>query len=54
MVIDPGFEPTVLAQMFSTLGSFRDRELPIDEDRVATLRAFFAEWRQELRRGRRR
>jgi predicted nucleotidyltransferase component of viral defense system len=47
-VIDPGFEPTVLAQMFATLRRFRDSELPIDEDRVRPLRAFFAEWERQL------
>lgn len=47
-VIDPGFDPEVLAQMFATLRRFRDAELPIDQVRVSTLRAFFAEWAEEL------
>lgn len=51
-MIDPGFEPSVLAQMFLTLGRFRDNNLPIDPNRVPALRRFFAAWANELTGGR--
>lgn len=49
-LIDPGFEPAVLAQMLATLTRFRDDELPVDRRRVPAVRAFFSEWAQELSR----
>ena len=47
-LIDPGFEPAVLAQMFTTLGRFRDDELPVDQDQIPAVREYFEDWRQEL------
>ena len=49
-LIDPGFEPAVLAQMFLTLGRFRDDELPVDHDQIPGLREYFTDWREELTR----
>jgi len=49
-LIDPGFEPAVLAQMFTTLRRFRDDELPVDQDQIPALRGYFEDWGQELAR----
>ncbi|MDZ7577056.1 MAG: nucleotidyl transferase AbiEii/AbiGii toxin family protein [Candidatus Nanopelagicales bacterium] len=48
--IDAGLEHRILADMMATLARFRDSEIPLDADEVPQLRAFFAEWRDELRR----
>jgi hypothetical protein len=36
--------------MLSTIGRFRDDELPVVNDRAITVREFFAQWAQELTR----
>ncbi|MCK9248396.1 MAG: nucleotidyl transferase AbiEii/AbiGii toxin family protein [Solirubrobacteraceae bacterium] len=46
--VDPGFDRRVLAQMLATLSRFRDDELPIEPELVATMRGFFAAWAAEL------
>lgn len=46
--VDPGFDRLVLAQMLTTLSRFRDDELPIEPELVATMRGFFATWAVEL------
>jgi len=46
--IDLGLDVTVLATMMRTLDRFADDELPIDADDVASMRAFFKDWADEL------
>lgn len=48
--VDSGFDERVLAQMMAALGRFSDDELPATLDQVPLIRAFFAEWAQELAR----
>lgn len=48
--IDPGFDKQVLAQMLSTLDRFGDDELPAEPADVPFIRAFFAEWAEQLAR----
>ncbi|QCX27362.1 hypothetical protein [Nocardioides jishulii] len=47
-LIDPGFDTRVLGQMVSTLGRFRDDEIPVDAEEADELRRFFAAWATEL------
>jgi hypothetical protein len=46
---DPGFIPAVLAEMVDQLRQIRDDELDLAAEQVPELRAFFAEWADELR-----
>lgn len=46
--IDLGLDVRVLAVMLRTLDRFTDEELPIDTEDVATMRAFFRDWADEL------
>lgn len=46
--VDAGFDHGVLAQMFGTLNRFADDQIPVPASDVAGLRAFFAEWAQQL------
>ncbi len=46
--LDPGFDLTVLAQMFGTLGRFDDRQIPLVPQELPQVRAFFTEWAREL------
>jgi Nucleotidyl transferase AbiEii toxin, Type IV TA system len=47
--VDPGLDPTILADMIGSLARFDDPDIPVDADSVADLRAFFARWQGELR-----
>lgn len=47
--VDPGFDRRVYAEMIGTIARFDSRDLPIASERVGDLRAFFAEWKAELR-----
>lgn len=47
--VDLGFDRRVLAEMMMTIDRFDDDELPIDPSEVASLRAFFEYWADELR-----
>lgn len=46
--IDHGLDHSVLAAMIRTVSRFSDDEIPIAEDEVASLRAFFAGWADQL------
>jgi hypothetical protein len=46
--VDLGFDRGVLAQMFGMLSRYEDDEIPVAPSEVAALRAFFAEWAEEL------
>jgi hypothetical protein len=46
--IDNGMEDGVLADMLGMLGRFRDTDLPIRDEDIPALRAFFAQWRATL------
>ena len=46
--VDPGFDRGVLAQMFGALNRIADGKIPVSPSEVAGLRAFFAEWAEEL------
>lgn len=46
--IDAGFDARVLGDMIATLDRFTDDEIPVPDDSVAELRAFYATWRSEL------
>lgn len=46
--VDLGFDTAVFAQMLGTLSRFDDDELPVSDDRVPELKAFFAAWAAEL------
>lgn len=46
--VDMGFDTAVFAQMLGTLSRFDDSELPIADDQVYELKAFFATWAVEL------
>jgi hypothetical protein len=48
--VDSGMDDGVLADMIGMLGRFRDADLPIRDEDVPALRAFFAQWRAALRR----
>ncbi len=48
--IDGGFERAVFASMLGTLDRFTDDEIPVQDVDVATLRKYFNDWAQELRR----
>jgi hypothetical protein len=47
--VDLGFDVEVFAQMLSTLARFRNADLPVAPEEIPALRAFFAEWVDELR-----
>jgi hypothetical protein len=47
--VDPGLNPTILADMIGSLARFDDADIPIDAESVANLRDFFARWQCELR-----
>jgi len=49
--VDPGLNPTILADMIGSLARFDDADIPIDAESVANLRDFFARWQCELRSG---
>ena len=46
--IDPGFDRSVLRDMFGMLKRFTDEEIPIDSSLVARLRTFFESWSHDL------
>lgn len=46
--IDPGFDLSVLRDMFGTLKRFTDEEIPIDASLVTRLRTFFESWSHDL------
>ncbi len=46
--IDAGFDLGVLRDMFGTLHRFTDDEIPIDPSHVASVRAFFECWSDDL------
>ncbi|MEO6083341.1 MAG: nucleotidyl transferase AbiEii/AbiGii toxin family protein [Umezawaea sp.] len=46
--VDMGFDTDVFAQMLGALSRFDDDELPIADDQVPALKAFFASWAAEL------
>ncbi len=46
--IDPGFDPTVLAQMIQTLDRFHNNEIPLPPERVDAAREHFRSWAQAL------
>jgi Nucleotidyl transferase AbiEii toxin, Type IV TA system len=46
--VDMGFDTDVFAQMLGTLSRFDDDELPIADDQVPALKAFFASRAAEL------
>lgn len=48
--VDRGFDLAILADMIGSLARFDDADIPVDVDRVADLRTFFARWQVELRR----
>jgi hypothetical protein len=49
VLLDVGFDATVLADMIATLDRFTDNEIPVPGGSSATeLRAFYATWRSEL------
>ena len=43
--IDTGFDIRIFAEMLATLDRFRDAELPLPDEQVVSLRAFFTDWR---------
>lgn len=47
-LVDLGFDTKVFSQMLATLSRFTDADLPVPEDEVHDLRAFFAAWASEL------
>jgi len=47
--LDAGFTAELLAGQISTLGRFTDDDLPVASTETDRLRAFFVEWRSELR-----
>lgn len=47
--VDLGFSHDVLAEMMRTLDRFDDDELPVTAAEVASIRAYFAAWAEELR-----
>lgn len=48
VAVDSGLDRDVLAEMMRSLARFTDDELPIGADDVDELRAYFAEWADEL------
>jgi hypothetical protein len=48
--LDPGFDPTTLAQMLATMSRFTDDDIPLKADEVPAARSFFATWADELAR----
>ncbi|WP_402376138.1 nucleotidyl transferase AbiEii/AbiGii toxin family protein [Isoptericola rhizosphaerae] len=44
----PGFDTSVLREMFGELDRLGDSRLPLRADHVSKLRTFFGDWRQEL------
>jgi Nucleotidyl transferase AbiEii toxin, Type IV TA system len=46
--VDPGFDRRVFVDMLRSLARFTDDELPVPADEVAALRAFFADWANEV------
>jgi len=46
--IDAGFDVQVLAEMIATLARFADADIPLPDQPVSALRAFFEEWHSEL------
>ena len=50
VVLDPGFDRGVLAQMLETLGRLADDEIPLSGAEVSRARDYFAAWANELRR----
>jgi hypothetical protein len=49
--VDLGFDRAVLAQMFGMLSRYEDDEIPVASAELASIRAFFAEWAEELKAG---
>ena len=49
--VDPGLNPTILADMIGSLARFDDADIPIDAESIANLRDFFARWQFDLRSG---
>ena len=45
---DPGFDRLVFAEMLTYLDKITDDQLDIDREMVGPLRAFYANWREEL------
>jgi hypothetical protein len=48
--LDAGISRQQIATAFSQLDRLKDEELPCDDDRRPTVRSWFAEWTEELRR----
>jgi Nucleotidyl transferase AbiEii toxin, Type IV TA system len=46
--IDAGFDVQVLAEMIATLARFADADIPLPDQPVSALRAFFEDWHSEL------
>jgi hypothetical protein len=46
--VDAGFNRAVFAEMLGSLRHFRDADLPVQQDTIPALRAYFASWRAEL------
>jgi hypothetical protein len=46
--IDAGFDVQVLADMIATLARFTDADIPLPDQPVSSLRAFFEDWHSEL------
>ena len=49
--VDAGFDPKVLAGMFDMLVRYTDRDLSLGSVDPSAVRAFFADWVDEIRRG---
>jgi hypothetical protein len=45
---DAGFDVQVLADMIATLARFTDADIPLPDQPVSALRAFFEDWHSEL------
>ncbi len=46
--VDPGFDPSIFADMLSTLSRFTDADLPLPTEHATELRHFFSLWSAEL------
>ena len=47
-LLDAGFDLGVLVQLMRTSNAFADEEIPLPSGDVASARAFFADWSQQL------
>ncbi len=48
-LLDAGFDLGVLVQLMRTSNAFADEEIPLPSGDVASARAFFADWSQQLK-----